>query len=143
MERWKDLDSPLGMHELYCEFVKVEVGKEDNFDTQIYLYQEDGCRVPPLKRRFPCHNYFPLRRIHIYNSGIRELSTRELRFMLNVEVLKLDFRFELESLDLRCLKSLRSLELRGCFLLQMVEGLEDLQHPKFFPDGTRGEILLW
>jgi hypothetical protein len=142
VERCRDLASPVGMHELYSEFVKSE---EDNFDKQNYLYHEDGLHVPAIMRKHPCHrgNYWPLRRIHIYNGGFKELTSREFKYMVNVEVLKLDFCFELESLDLQCLKSLQSVELRGCFQLQMVEGLEDLEDLKFFRWNTcRNSIVV-
>ena len=64
--------------------------------------------------------------------------------MVNVEVLKLEFCFESKSLDLCCLTSLQSVELRGCFQLQMVEGtLEDLQDLKFFQWNTcRNSIVV-
>ena len=52
--------------------------------------------------------------------------------MGNVEVLKLEFCFELESLDVRCLTRLRSVELRECSLLQIVNGLKHLKYLKYF-----------
>jgi hypothetical protein len=132
IERWEYLTSPFGMHELYAEFAKAEAAKEENSNNQLYLFHEGGNDVPAIMRRSPHHNCWPLRRVHSFNGGFRKLSSEELRYMVNVEVLKLDFCFELKSLDLRCLKSLRSLEIRGCFDLQSVEGLEDLKYLKFF-----------
>lgn len=132
VERWQGMASPIGMHELYCEFAKAEVAKGDEFDNQQYLYHEDK-EIPALMEWVPLKNCFlPLRRIHIYGGGFSELSKEMLQYVVNVEVLKLDFCFELESLDVGCLKNLRSLELRGCFSLQMVRGLELLNYLKFF-----------
>lgn len=130
VEKWQGPASSSGVHELYYEFAKAEVAIEVNFDEQVCY--EDGRSVPALMRWFPRYSYLPLKRIHIYNGGFTELSTRELRIMANVEVLKLDFCFELEPLDLRHLESLRSLELRGCFLLQVVVSLEKLNDLIFF-----------
>ncbi|KAG0624136.1 hypothetical protein M758_3G226900 [Ceratodon purpureus] len=132
VERWECLASPFGMHELYTEFAKAEASKEENSDKQFYLYHEDGLDVPAIMQMVPLHNYWPMRRVHSYNGGFSKLSSEELQYMVNVEVLKLEFCFELVSLDLQCLKSLRSLELRGCFDLRMVKGLNDLKHLKFF-----------
>lgn len=120
------------MHELYSEFAKVEAAKEGNSDKKLYLYHEDGLDVPAIMQMLPRHNYWQVRSVHSYNGGFSKLSSEELRYMVHVEVLKLDFCFQLDSLDLRCLRSLRSLELTGCFEVQIMKGLKDLKHLKFF-----------
>lgn len=137
LEGWKSPKSSLGIHELYCEFAKAEGIRDDNLDRQVYLYHEGGRNedrsgVPTFMETIPCVNYWPLKRIFIYGGEFSGLSNRELQYMANVEVLNLHFCFELKSLDLQCLKRLRSLELRGCFQLYEVKGLKDLQHLKFF-----------
>lgn len=132
VEKWQGLASPFNMHELYFEFAKKEV--VENF-TNHYLYYEGGPGHESIKRFFFRMSWFQgqeTRRVHIYKSGVTELSLGLLEDRSrNIEVLKLDFCFQLVSLDLRCLRRLRSLELRGCLLLQEIKGLEDLECLEF------------
>ena len=144
VEWWQDMTFPLGMHELYRELAKVEVAKPVPIDEQVqYLYHEDERSLPRLMRMVPPCNCLSLNRVHIYGGGFTKLSYQELQYMVNVEVLKLDFCCEFDSLDLGCLERLRSVELRGCFLLEKVVGLENVQHLKFFRWNTcRNSIVL-
>ena len=54
VESWhRDTTSPFGMHELYCEFAKMEVAKADGVKKQ-RLYNEDASDMPALMRLSPC-----------------------------------------------------------------------------------------
>ena len=125
VERFQDLASPFNIHDLYCEFAKqVAEGLGvvyTRFDDFWELFEEDSSNL--TFRRSLC----------ICNSVVKELpgATLPRRELWNVKVLKLDLCSELESLDLRWFKELRSLELRGCLSLKGIVGPEHLRHLKF------------
>lgn len=127
VERWKEMAFPFGMIELYCEFAKAEVAKLDDFDKQQYLYHEDEDSLPNSMELVPPHNPWPLKRIHICGGGFRNLSQKELQYMVYVEVLKLEYvqntcrilqleyvqKFYCGSQFSRCIRNCRNLCFKG------------------------------
>ena len=115
------------MHDLYFEFAERVVERDDKEQGRPHLYHTNEYNIPQCLTRNPRGGQlFPFERMRFSNvPGHDSFKQAKLDKCANVEVLKVDWCYDLQSLDIGGLEELRSLELIMCTGLNL-QGLEKL-----------------
>lgn len=120
------------MHDLYCEFVELEskgkLNKSYEFEKQHWVYVHDYLtKLQSTSSRRCWHNLIQVAIINIHTLQSQE--EIRYRYYPNLVVLKLVGLELLQGvLNLAGLKYLRSLELWNIYILDRLDGLEDLNN---------------
>lgn len=126
MNQWDDLTDSISMHDLHLDFAEAEVKRDSTQQGRAHLYHKKQNNIPQCLVRNPKGaKSFSFERMRFSECDRESFKQAKLDKFTNVEVLKVDDCYGLQSLDIDGLEALCSLELLECPTLEHLQGLEN------------------